>query len=338
MSHDPPGQMTIGETRIVDGAGCQTGSWSGQNRWGDYSSMTVDPAAPSTFWYTQEYYAATSVDNWSTRIASFSFSRVLDLKATAYPPEVCEGGGGTRLDVDVKGGSETCTYLWNSDPPGFNSDEKSPTISPAATATYIVHVFSGSQVKTDSVVVPVIPGPSVFAGNDTVICRYVSELPVTGRVSNCHSVKWVSSGDGYFSETDALNTLYHPGIQDQMSDMFILKLTAYPVAACLPVSSTRQVAMDTCTGLNDPSTNSFKFKLHPNPVHDFLTLEVTRVFDHTMTITIFNPPGETLYREVINTTGQALTREIDTSGLKKGVYYIRMQTSSDTMVVPFVVQ
>jgi hypothetical protein len=96
--------------------------------------------------------------------------------------------------------------------------------------------------------------------------------------------------------------------------------------------------MDTCTGLNDPSTNSFKFKLHPNPVHDFLTLEVTRVFDHTMTITIFNPPGETLYREVINTTGQALTREIDTSGLKKGVYYIRMQTSSDTMVVPFVVQ
>ncbi len=337
MSHDPPGQMTIGETRIVDGAGCQTGSWSGQNRWGDYSSMTVDPAAPSTFWYTQEYYAATSVDNWSTRIASFSFSRVLDLDATASPPEVCAGGS-ARLDVEVQGGSETCTYLWSSDPPGFNSDEKSPTISPATTATYIVHAFSGSQVKTDSVVVPVIPGPSAFAGNDTVICRYVNELPVSGRVSNCHTVKWGSSGDGYFSEPDALNTLYHPGMYDKLSDKFILKLTAYPSAACLPVSAIQQVVIDTCTGMYDPSADPFQVRLHPNPVHDRLTLEVTRVFGHEMTITLFNPPGETLCREVINTAGQAFTREIDTSGLKKGVYYLRMQTSSDTMVVPFVVQ
>jgi len=42
-------------------------------RWGDYSSMSVDPQDGCTFWYSQEYYKTTGGFNWSTRIASFKF-------------------------------------------------------------------------------------------------------------------------------------------------------------------------------------------------------------------------------------------------------------------------
>ncbi len=43
-----------------------------QGRWGDYTSMAVDPVDDSTFVYTNEYYKVTGTA-WSTQIASFSF-------------------------------------------------------------------------------------------------------------------------------------------------------------------------------------------------------------------------------------------------------------------------
>ncbi len=57
------------ETSIIEGAGSEVGS----NRWGDYSDMSIDPADDCTFWYTNEYFAASGDYNWHTRIASFSF-------------------------------------------------------------------------------------------------------------------------------------------------------------------------------------------------------------------------------------------------------------------------
>ena len=40
-------------------------------RWGNYSSMDVDPVEPCTFWFTSEYYDATTAAGWKTRIVSF---------------------------------------------------------------------------------------------------------------------------------------------------------------------------------------------------------------------------------------------------------------------------
>jgi len=66
---DPLGVMTLGETSLVDGSGGQTHA---TGRWGDYSSMSVDPADGCTFWYTQEYYSSVSLAGWQTRIGTFA--------------------------------------------------------------------------------------------------------------------------------------------------------------------------------------------------------------------------------------------------------------------------
>ncbi len=55
---------------VAKGAGVQT---AGGNRWGDYSSMSVDGSDDCTFWYSQEYYTTTSSANWATNINSFKF-------------------------------------------------------------------------------------------------------------------------------------------------------------------------------------------------------------------------------------------------------------------------
>ena len=69
---DPAGAMTVAETVIMNGTGVQTTT---NSRWGDYTSMNVDPTDDYTFWYVNEYYTAegqaSSVAGWQTRIASF---------------------------------------------------------------------------------------------------------------------------------------------------------------------------------------------------------------------------------------------------------------------------
>jgi hypothetical protein len=65
--------MPQGEGTIIAGGGSQKGS--SLSRWGDWSSMVVDPTDDCTFWYTNEYLQEDGVWNWHTRIATFKFPR-----------------------------------------------------------------------------------------------------------------------------------------------------------------------------------------------------------------------------------------------------------------------
>ncbi len=68
------------EVQVQAGAGSQDST--GGNRWGDYSSLTLDPIDQCTFYYTNEYLKTTGAFNWSTRIASYRFPSCAD--AAAY--------------------------------------------------------------------------------------------------------------------------------------------------------------------------------------------------------------------------------------------------------------
>ncbi|MFF7234582.1 Ig-like domain repeat protein [Streptomyces sioyaensis] len=67
LADDPLGTMTLGETTVITGGGTQTGE-----RWGDYTSMAVDPSNDCTFWYTNQYQETTGYGNWHTRLAAFT--------------------------------------------------------------------------------------------------------------------------------------------------------------------------------------------------------------------------------------------------------------------------
>jgi hypothetical protein len=67
---DPQGQMTCREEMVFKGLGSQTN----ESRWGDYSSLSVDPSDDKTFWYTNMYCPNTSQRNWNTRITAFTIN------------------------------------------------------------------------------------------------------------------------------------------------------------------------------------------------------------------------------------------------------------------------
>jgi hypothetical protein len=72
LAGDPLGEMGQGEGVVINGTGVQRTT---NSRWGDYTSMNVDPVDDCTFWYVNEYYTAegqaSSLAGWQTRIASF---------------------------------------------------------------------------------------------------------------------------------------------------------------------------------------------------------------------------------------------------------------------------
>jgi len=73
---DPLNQLPQAETTMLPGVtrSVQTGNCGGSacTRWGDYSSMTVDPTDDCTFWYANMYFPVQG-PNWVTRIGSFKY-------------------------------------------------------------------------------------------------------------------------------------------------------------------------------------------------------------------------------------------------------------------------
>jgi len=58
------------ENTLVTGTGSQNAA---NMNWNSFTSLSLDPVDDCTFWYTAEYYSASSLSSWTTKIASFRF-------------------------------------------------------------------------------------------------------------------------------------------------------------------------------------------------------------------------------------------------------------------------
>ena len=143
---DPSGGgLAQGEQTMITGAGAQE---STSGRWGDYSCMTVDPADDCAFWYTQEYYASSSMSSWQTRIGKI----VVGTQATSPRGTIsgvitsCPTGQPVQnAIITVSGG------FWRaSAADGTYSVTLAPgTYTAAATAAGLPSVMSGNLVVTN---------------------------------------------------------------------------------------------------------------------------------------------------------------------------------------------
>ncbi|MCX6251159.1 MAG: T9SS type A sorting domain-containing protein [Bacteroidetes bacterium] len=323
MKNDPPGQMTIAEQSIIEGGGAQTHPSGFTTRWGDYSSMTVDPSDPSVFWYTQQYYPVSADIDWHTRIASFSFANILDINTTAAFSSICPGQS-DQLDVEVSGGIGSYTFSWTSIPEGFTSSLKNPLISPEFPTRYIVIVSSGNQSRTDTTRVDITPPPIVFAGDDTICCRQIAEIRLTGNAENYTSLKWITTGDGTFTDPVSLYTTYIPGPKDRIRSIIDLQLIAYPRTPCPVVSDHKLIRMDTCSGIPSIGPGNNTRYIYPNPGPGMFTLSL---------------PSDAVLFEISDMAGKMiLSRDvsamkskeifINLSDKPKGIYPIRIVLKS----------
>ena len=220
LAGDPLGTLPQGETVIVNGSGSQTHD---SGRWGDYSMMTVDPTDDCTFWYTQEYYDATSAAGWKTRIASFKIptcgggSSLPTVTIAATTPNASETGPTPGIFTVARSGDTSAPLTVNYTVSGTATNGSdyntlsSPVIISAGspTATITVAPIDDSLVEgNETVIVTLASDPNytlgtpnsatvTIADNDAPPASISVTSPKAGetwRVSSNKTITWTSSG------------------------------------------------------------------------------------------------------------------------------------------------
>jgi hypothetical protein len=141
LSIDPLGTMPQGEGEIIAGTGSNTG---GGNRWGDYSSMNVDPTDDCTFWYVNQWTPTTSASGWQLRVGSFRFnecgSPTYVMGASPAAQTVCAGTPANyTISVGSIAGFNDPVALSSAGAPGGSTTNFSPNpVTPAGTSAFTV--------------------------------------------------------------------------------------------------------------------------------------------------------------------------------------------------------
>jgi hypothetical protein len=132
LAGDPLGTLPQGEGSIINGTGSQTGS----QRWGDYTSMNVDPVDDCTFWYVNEYLPSTSSNGWQLRIGAFRFDQCgtpnFTMSATPDTQDICVGAG-APYDVvlgSIQGYSDPVTLSAIGNPAGTTANFNINPVNP----------------------------------------------------------------------------------------------------------------------------------------------------------------------------------------------------------------
>jgi len=340
LKNDPLNQMTVMERSVIEGGGSQTGVWSGRSRWGDYSAICVDPSNPTTFWFTSEYYPVTSSSNWQTRIASFTFSNVFSSAAAAFPSGICmTTADSSQLNAYAYGGSGNYAYSWTSVPAGFTSNSPDPVVRPDVTTTYIVAVSDGNLTRHDTTRVRMVPAVVGSAGNDTIVCWYVSPVPLYGTAVNYNKIMWGTGGDGYFSSPTSLVTSYFPGIHDKTSGGVDLIMVATPIPPCTVKSQTiKHIVLDPCTGVPELSSAGLKISIQPNPAHGRSVLTVTGLHKPAA-MSVTGMDGRIVYSGTLDPSGNgSVTEVLDVSEFPGGMYLVKLQNDDEVTVRRFIVR
>ncbi len=110
LAGDAANTISQTETSLIEGTGSQSGTCGPGTcvRWGDYSSMSLDPDG-CTFWMANEYYAANGL-NWQTRIGAFKYASCTTVASGSVQGTVTAATGGAPIPgATVSLGSRTTT-------------------------------------------------------------------------------------------------------------------------------------------------------------------------------------------------------------------------------------
>src|SRR5438552_6559191 len=181
LATDPAGQMSQGEGTIINGAGVQTGQ--GLSRWGDYSSMGIDPADGCTFWYANEYIPANGAFNWSTRIGTFKLpgcpaAPSNDFSISANPTSVSvqqgSSGSSTISTAVTSGSAQNVTLSATGLPAGATASFNPTSVTAGGASTLTLNVGSGTATGTYTITVT---GTGSTATHSTTVTLTVTAPP-----------------------------------------------------------------------------------------------------------------------------------------------------------------
>jgi fibronectin type 3 domain-containing protein len=215
---DTPLGALEAEATIINGSGHQ----SSYNRWGDYSSMSIDPSDDCTFWYATEYMPSSGSFNWATHIASFKFSGCSTTSSAPAAPAILSAtAGDSQVALTWSASSGATSYNVLRSENGGAYTQVTSTSSTSYTDTglangtqycYEVQAHntagtsqpSSSQCATPTLQVPAVPTIlSATAGDSQVALTWSASSGATS-----YNVLHSENGGAYTQVTSTSSTSY----------------------------------------------------------------------------------------------------------------------------------
>jgi PKD repeat protein len=163
-----------------------TTSQTAYNRWGDYSSISIDPSNDNTFWFTTEYGGSRQ-----TKIAAFAFAPPpLEALFTGTPTLVCTGGQVTFTDQSL-GSPTSWNWTFTGGTPA-SSNLQNPVVTYSIPGVYDVTLQVGDGITTNTLTqtnyITVTNITANFTGAPTTVI-VGSTVNFTDNTS-CNPVSW----------------------------------------------------------------------------------------------------------------------------------------------------
>jgi hypothetical protein len=225
----------------------------------------------------------------------------LSVTASASPSSICTGDS-SQLAANASGGSGY-TYLWTSNPAGYNSTSQNPVVYPAETTEYIVTVTSGTCFATDSITImvnPVPKTPEITQHGDTLFSSsasgnqwYLNGIPVSTQTQFLIP----SSNGSYQVQVTSEN-----GCVSEMSEEFIVNWVG-----------------------TEELIHGLKGIVFPNPTNGKLFINASSIECKEYDLSLFNSQGKLILRK----QNQEI---IDVTGFPEGIYYYLIKTISNKLI------
>ena len=296
LAISPAGQMDQGEASIIDGAGSQIGSLS---RWGDYSMMAVDPTDDCTFWYTTEYIPSDGSFNWRTRIASFKFpgcgTPSNDFSMSANPTSIsaAQGSSGTStISTAVTNGSaQTVSFAASGLPAGATASFNPSSLTAGNSSTLTLTAGASTPVGTYTVTVT---GTGALATHSTSVTFIVTSANDFSISTSPTSLSIAPGGSGM--------TTISTAVTSGNSQTVSLSISGVPSGATASFNPTSITAGGSSTlTINAGTATASTYTLTVTGTGPYATHSAS------VTLTVTNQPGETVWVEDAPPTGATVT-------------------------------
>jgi hypothetical protein len=237
----------------------------------------------------------------------------LGVDAAATDPLICNGGSTQLHALGYGGNFPNYTYSWSSEPPGFNSTEAEPLVTPEVSTTYYVSIFDGFNGAQGSVNVTVSQPPVFSLGNDILACPFDS---VTISVDMPDVSYYWSNGS-----VDGSVTVGTTGIGFDIKELWLEVENEHGCS----YTDTIRVIFDfsQCFGVAEHGRD-IRLLIYPNPTTGILNLEGLGLSGDAR-ISLLGLQGLEYFDRALAVDNDGNCRDrIDLQGMAPGLYLVRV--------------
>ncbi|MEE4178557.1 MAG: S8 family serine peptidase [Bacteroides sp.] len=304
--------------------GVRLDRWSGNQDWEKFSYAVVEGVHTFQWVYVKDYSVSSGADaawidniEMPATIHTVAFAG-FDSEQCGSEPFLLEGFASQYEEV-----------LWITSGDGTFEDPAmvETTYTPgtqdimAGQVTLTLQALRGDEVKAEhSMVLSLMPSPEVDLGEDFTLC--VNHLDLLNAGTGYSSYLW-SNGE----------TKPHLWVTNEEfgpeTTIWVEVTNAYGCTT----RDTVVVTFDACLDADLPESTEDGLVIYPNPASSkvnvsFFNPDATPAF-----IRIIDQRGQVVRSENVQETG-SLTREMDLSGIKAGLYYLMVETKNNRLVSP----